>query len=566
MARVKIIAELGSCHDRNVATAERMVIEAAENGADYVKLQYWSSAQRLAERRQSGPGYQAIYEQYQIERGWLEHLARVAEIADVGFMCTAYLPEDIEIVAPYVDHFKVASFEAGDMEFITAHYPYCQKNRDRWLIVSTGLQGDSALRRLLIERDRRHNEVALKLLHCVSAYPAPTESLHLRQIRSMNFDGFSDHAAAGWIASGAVAVALGAKILEVHVRPATMDEQNPDSPHALMPGQFRRYVEHVRLAEAAIGDEGWRSDTNPAEDAMRPYKVQRAAQGARRAGPDEPAQGRAGAGGNARAAQAGQAAGGIEPGRAVSDNVIAVVQARMSSTRLPGKVLRLIEGIPTIGRMVQRLSYSRTLGGIIVACSVNPADDPIAAYCSQNRIAFVRGPEKEVDQRLLMALDHMSGDALVRITADCPLVDPALLDILVAMWLEGTPGIPTPPDYVSNVYPNRTYPDGLDLEVISRGALEFIVGKVGGAPWDHEALTTNIWRHPHLFQGIQSLDHTENLGELRWTVDRPDDLEFIRWVYRSLPEGFGWQEVLALKDDWIRRRPAGGQIEMRFGR
>ena len=231
-------------------------------------------------------------------------------------------------------------------------------------------------------------------------------------------------------------------------------------------------------------------------------------------------------------------------------NVVAVIQARMSSTRLPGKVLRLIEGVPTIGRMVQRLSYSQRLGGIIVACSVNPADDRIAAYCSQNRIAYVRGPEKELDQRLMMALDHMAGDALVRITADCPLVDPGLLDILIGMWEAGTPGIPTHPDYVSNVYPNRTYPDGLDLEIISRDALQFIINKTGGEPWDHEALTTNVWKHPHLFQGIQSLDHTKTLGELRWTVDRPDDLYFVRWVYQNLPEGFGWQEVLGLKEAW----------------
>lgn len=253
------------------------------------------------------------------------------------------------------------------------------------------------------------------------------------------------------------------------------------------------------------------------------------------------------------------------------ESVIAVVQARMSSTRLPGKVLLLIHGVPTIGRIVQRLSYSKTLSGIIVACSENPADDPIAAYCSQNRIAYVRGSETLVDQRLLLALNQMSADALVRVTADCPLVDPALLDILVGMWLEGTPGIPTLPDYVSNVWPNRTYPDGLDLEVISRSALEFIAEKIHGDPWDHEALTTNIWKHSHLFQGIKSLDHTENLGELRWTVDRPDDLEFVQWVYDQLQEGFGWQEILALRGAWTERvisSQAWGlmdQIALRFG-
>jgi len=232
----------------------------------------------------------------------------------------------------------------------------------------------------------------------------------------------------------------------------------------------------------------------------------------------------------------------------VSDDVIGVIQARMSSTRLPGKVLRLIHGVPTIGRIVQRLSYSKTLSGIIVACSENPADDPIAAYCSQNRIAYVRGSETAVDQRLLLALNQMGADALVRVTADCPLVDPALLDTLVEIWKTSAPGDLPLADYASNVYPNRTYPDGLDLEVIPRGTLEFIVNKVDGEPWDHEALTTNVWKHPHLFQGIQSLDHTENLGELRWTVDRPDDLYFVRWVYDQLPEGFGWQAILGLRD------------------
>jgi spore coat polysaccharide biosynthesis protein SpsF len=248
-------------------------------------------------------------------------------------------------------------------------------------------------------------------------------------------------------------------------------------------------------------------------------------------------------------------------------NVVGAIQCRMSSTRLPGKVLRLIEGIPTIGRIVQRLSYSRTLSGIIVACSENPADDRIAAYCSQNRIAYVRGSETAVDQRLLLALDQMDADALVRVTADCPLVDPALLDTLVGMWEAGTPGIPTHRDYASNVYPNRTYPDGLDLEVISRSALEFIAEKIHGEPWDHEALTTNVWKHPHLFQGIRSLDHTENLGELRWTVDRPDDLSFVQWVYRNLPDGFGWQEVLGLKGEWadhvVKHLPWVADIEFR---
>lgn len=276
--RTMVIAEIGSTHDGDLGKAFDMIYDARDAGADFVKAQFWSSANRLAERRKSGAYYEAIYAKYQISVDWLEVLENRTRATGLGFMATCYLPEDIPVVAERVDHFKVASFEAADMDFIRAHYPFCQGNLGRWLIISTGLQSDDTLRPLMNERarasQRGSESVTLKLLHCVSAYPAPVSSLGMRQIETMDFDGFSDHAAAGWIASGAVAVALGAKILEVHIRPEIMDEENPDGPHALTPSQFREYVQHVRAAEEAIGDEPWRSRHNPAEDAMRIYKVQ----------------------------------------------------------------------------------------------------------------------------------------------------------------------------------------------------------------------------------------------------------------------------------------------------
>ncbi len=248
--------------------------------------------------------------------------------------------------------------------------------------------------------------------------------------------------------------------------------------------------------------------------------------------------------------------------------VVATIQARMGSTRLPGKVLRLIHGMNTISRIAERLSYCLQLNEIVVATSENPADLRIrrAAWLHGHKV--VLGSETAVDQRLLKAAVATGADAIVRITADCPLVDPGIVDELVARW-RANPKL----EYVSNVFPNRTYPDGLDVEVISRGALEFIVNKTDGEPWDHEALTTNIWKHPHLFLcGIESMDLPggQNLGDLRWTVDRPDDLYFVRWVYDQLPDGFGWQEVLGLRNAWemhlIREKMIGqGQMAMRFG-
>ncbi len=275
--RTVTIAEIGSCHDGDLNKAIDLIYAARDAGAQYVKAQFWSSAQRLAQRRHSGIAYEAIYSKYQIPADWLPVLAERTRATGLGFMCTSYVEEDIAVVAPYVAHFKCASFEAADMAFIQAHYPYLEGKPDRWLIVSTGLQDNTTLTTLKIERHaaglRGTRSVTMKLLHCVSAYPAPVESLNLRQIRWEEFDGFSDHAAVAWTASGAVAVACGAKILEVHLKLPETDPQNPDAPHALLPAQLERYIKHVRAAEAAIGDEPWRKP-NPTEDEMRKYRVQ----------------------------------------------------------------------------------------------------------------------------------------------------------------------------------------------------------------------------------------------------------------------------------------------------
>ncbi len=275
--KTTVVVEIGSCHDGDPIKALELIRAAKAAGANYAKAQYWSSAARLAERRRSGDHYQQIYERYRVPTNWLFAMADVAHTIGIGFMATTYLPEDIPVVASLVDHFKVASFEAADMAFIQAHYPFLEGKPGRWLIVSTGLQDNATLTTLKLERAtaglRGTRSVTLKLLHCVSAYPAPVEHLALRQIKAEDFDGFSDHAAATWTCSGAVAVACGAKILEVHLKLPETNPQNPDAPHALLPAQLDRYIKHVRAAEAAIGDEPWRRH-NQAEDAMRKYKVQ----------------------------------------------------------------------------------------------------------------------------------------------------------------------------------------------------------------------------------------------------------------------------------------------------
>lgn len=267
--RTMVIAEIASCHDGNYNKAAAMIEAAAAAGADYAKAQFWSSADRLAERRKSGQAYQYIYAKYQIPEAWLPLLADQAKAHGIGFMCTTYFQEDISVVAPYVDHFKIASFEAADLDFIQAHYPYLHAGSHRLLIISTGLQDAKMLERL---RGERRSSEQIRLLHCVSAYPAGIEHLNLYQIQGERLDGFSDHAAAIWPQSGAVATALGATIIEVHLRLHGTNPENPDAPHALVPKALTEYIRNIRQAQAALGL--YMREKNPAEDAMRVYKVQ----------------------------------------------------------------------------------------------------------------------------------------------------------------------------------------------------------------------------------------------------------------------------------------------------
>lgn len=234
MSDTYIIAEAGRCHGGSLRDALDLVFVAKDAGADAVKFQMWSSAQRLADRRRILDP--APYEIAKMPVEWLPILHDAAQAAGLDFLCTAYLPEDIPVIAPYVAKFKIASLESQDIAFIRAHLGYYKE-----IMVSFGCW------------EGEYHPYA-HALHCTSAYPCPPEQANISAIcaGAFPYQGFSDHTTS--LLSGALAVACGATIIEKHVRLYSTPEDNPDYPHSLTPTQFHKYVQMIREAEVLLGD------------------------------------------------------------------------------------------------------------------------------------------------------------------------------------------------------------------------------------------------------------------------------------------------------------------------
>jgi spore coat polysaccharide biosynthesis protein SpsF len=205
--------------------------------------------------------------------------------------------------------------------------------------------------------------------------------------------------------------------------------------------------------------------------------------------------------------------------------VLAIVQARMSSTRLRGKVLAEVCGEPMLLLLLKRLKGAKQVGRIVVATSTDPSDDRVEEVSRKADCGVCRGALDDVLGRFVAAAADHPGP-FVRITADCPLIDPALVDA-VAELFHRTPDCA----YASNIEP-RTYPDGLDVEVFSRKALELAAG-IAISPTDREHVTAVIRRDPGRF-ATAALVSDECLRDLRWTVDTEADLDFVRRVAARL--------------------------------
>jgi spore coat polysaccharide biosynthesis protein SpsF len=223
----------------------------------------------------------------------------------------------------------------------------------------------------------------------------------------------------------------------------------------------------------------------------------------------------------------------------------AILQARMSSSRLPGKVLRPVLGEPMIGRQIERLKRSERLTGLTIATSTDASDDVIEAYANQIGVACFRGPLDDVLARFIGALEAAGNPkTFVRLTADCPLADWKLLDACIAAHEAAGA------DYTHNS-PGWTFPKGLDVEVCETAALRRADAE-GRTPYDREHVTPYIYGHPELFR-IEAVTRDPPL-RYRWTVDTPEDFAFVTAVYAALypaNPAFTSEDVL----DWQATHP-----------
>lgn len=218
---------------------------------------------------------------------------------------------------------------------------------------------------------------------------------------------------------------------------------------------------------------------------------------------------------------------------------VAVIQARTGSTRLPGKVLLPLLGEPLLGHVVRRTRAATLVADVVIATTTLPADDPIIELGASIGCEVVRGSEMDLLSRYLVAAHATGAERVVRITSDCPLIDPSLIDDVVAALDRDAA------DYASNSLPPRTYPRGLDTEVVTLAALE-AADREDRDPASREHATPWIRSHPDRFRLVRVAADVDRSAH-RWTVDTPEDYELVRRIYDALGNGtFAWLEALAV--------------------
>ena len=224
---------------------------------------------------------------------------------------------------------------------------------------------------------------------------------------------------------------------------------------------------------------------------------------------------------------------------------LAIVQARMNSTRLPGKIFADIGGEPMLRRLLDRLAVVSSIDDIVVATTINSEDDQLVDWLANFGVNYYRGSSEDVLDRFAQAASGRNADFILRVTADDPLKDPGIISKAIKI-LESNASL----DYVSNTI-QPTWPEGLDIEVFRYSTL-MRAHKEATLHSDREHVTTYIWNHPNLFN-LHNFCWERNLSRWRWTVDKPCDLEFIRKIFCEFADNplVDYLQIV----DWLESNP-----------
>jgi spore coat polysaccharide biosynthesis protein SpsF len=206
---------------------------------------------------------------------------------------------------------------------------------------------------------------------------------------------------------------------------------------------------------------------------------------------------------------------------------VIIDQARMTSTRLPGKVMKEVRGKPLLEYQIERLLRVRLADELVIATTTNDTDQPIVELCKRLGVAYYRGSEEDVLSRYYEAATQFGADVVVRVTSDCPLIDPGVMDEVIGLYINNRDKY----DYVSNTL-ERTYPRGLDTEVFSYEVLQEAFLNAKEHP-EREHVTPYICWHPERFR-LNNVFHHENQSQHRWTVDQIEDFLLIENIIKAL--------------------------------
>jgi len=225
----------------------------------------------------------------------------------------------------------------------------------------------------------------------------------------------------------------------------------------------------------------------------------------------------------------------------VTKSKAAIVQARYGSTRLRGKIFKNLVGKPMLWHVVNRLSYSKNLDKIVIATTTDTDDDLTENFCVENNIKYYRGDVNDVLSRYYESAKIFNADIIIRITSDCPLIDPTILDDMLNIFVNSETEI----DYMSNVI-ERSFPRGFDIEIFSFTALEKAYNEAK-SDFEREHVTPYFYKNPDLFKTKNYLNDVDYSFH-RWTVDTEEDFMLIEEIYSSLYK----PEVLFLFEDILK--------------